>query len=101
MTTPTLAADPPAPRVSLGNWLTIGTVILSAGIAWGTVQQEVRTTRDMIAQQSLRMESFERGDDEQEIRIRTLETGFGRFEERLVFIAEGVERIERAVEGRP
>ena len=62
-----------------GNIIVLAVMLLSGLTAFNKVQAEVQYLRDVV------MES-RRGADATELRLRSLELGFGRIEERLIAI---------------
>ncbi len=77
--------------------LLIGSI---AGV-WATLQTDINDTSRRLDAVEARAGKLEASVEANDVRIRLLETGFGRMEERLVAIGEGVLRIGRRLGGQP
>ncbi len=77
--------------LNLGNIITL--IVLGGGglIAFSEVRSEVSFMREAVIE-------MRRENDAKEIRLRTLELGFGRVDERLVSIQNDIQRLLRQQE---
>lgn len=82
------------PTVSLGNLLTIALLVFGGGTAWATMRAETQATANLIAIQAGRIDQIERSAADRELRIRSLELGAGRMDEKLLNILAALNRIE-------
>jgi hypothetical protein len=88
--------------ITLGNLITIAVLVFGGGTAWATMRAENQATRDLIAVQERRIDDMTRGASDRELRIRSLELGAGRTDEKLVNILAGLSRIEEQLRaGQP
>ena len=91
--------------LSVGNIATILLLVLGGGMAWGTLQTQVATTRELIDVTERRLDYMERVAAEREVRLRALETGAAGDEEKFVRILDGLleinERLEEINGSRP
>lgn len=85
--------------VSLGNLVTILLLVFGGGAAWQTMKSDVAATRLLIASADSRISAFERGAQEREMRIRSLELGASRYDEKLLNILASLDRIEQRLGG--
>lgn len=74
-------------RISLGNVLTITTIILAAGVAWGAAQAEIRSLRSKVLE-------VEAAASSREVRLRAVEAGAARDGARMDAILQSLARIE-------
>jgi hypothetical protein len=72
-------------QVSFGNLLTIGSIILAAGVGWGTIGREVET-------QTLRIEKLELLAE----RVQALETAQAVTTTKLTAIQHGIGELKQA-----
>lgn len=79
------------PAITVGNILTLA--ILGGGglMAYAEVRSETNFMREQIIE-------MRREEDAKEIRLRTLEMGFGRVDERLSSIQNDIQRLLRQAE---
>lgn len=74
-----------------GNVLTLAVMGIGGMWAFSKVQAEVAYMREAVVE-------LRRENDQTEIRLRTLELGFGRVDERLVSIQNDIQRLLRQQE---
>lgn len=78
-------------RISLGNILVAGGMIVSISVAWGTLNGRAETLAAELSKQAAATASHE-------ARIRAMETTTARQDERLVLILDGLRKIESRLE---
>lgn len=84
--------------ISIGSILTILTIAVGGGIAWGVMDGRVAAIHEANLAQDQRLDG---GDDlarELELRTRALELGSGRVDERLIGMSASLSRIEQRLE---
>lgn len=98
MTTPKIERT-----ISIGTILTLLVLVFGGGNAWMRVQAKQEGLAHQIAALSERITGmdteFQRGAQDRELRIRALELGAGRVDEKLLNILAGIDRIEERLEG--
>lgn len=75
-----------------GNIITLVVISVGGLVAFSSMQAEVRFLREIVTE-------IREDQSNYEVRIRTLELGFGRVEERLVAIYGDIQRLLNREEG--
>ncbi len=81
-------------RISLGNILVAGGMIVSVAVAWGNLSGRSDALAQELAKQAATTASHE-------ARIRAMETTTARQDERLLLILDSVRKIEAKLERTP
>lgn len=78
-------------RISVGNVLVAGTLLVSIAVAWGNLSGRADNLSGQVSTSKATIAA-------NEVRIRALETASARQDERLVLILDGLRKIEDRIE---
>lgn len=81
-------------RISLGNILVAGGMIVSIAVAWGNLSGRAETLSGKVTEQASLVAAHE-------ARIRAMETTTARQDERMVLILDSLRKIESRLEREP
>ena len=82
-------------EISLGNLLSMGTVVVGISVGWATLRAEVTAMHTSDKRLEALIEQARADATQREARIRALELGAGRTEEKLISILATLNRIEQ------
>ena len=73
--------------VGIGTLITLATILVTVGLAWGTLGTELEHTQDRV--EEVRTENIEKN-TLQDMQIKAIEIQSGRIDERLISIDKGI-----------
>jgi len=86
---------------TVGNVITIATLIIGGAVLWGELRAELHNQRSAVIRTENLMAAKTASDNIREERVRILENNASRTDERLISIINTLNRIERQLDNSP